>query len=245
MKFKPTSEKMNKAFRLFAATIMLVAGAGQSALAQGMQGGQNDFGGSPDSLLPPEVVPLDPSAANKLMQSQAQSRAAQMSMPEAQGGMPSAPGGDPMNGMQSAQDARRAAYDQLMGQNQVTPINRSYQNQFPGAQGGPGTGMGPSFTPVANNYGGPGGPGGQTSQSGWTQPGQGGSQTLTGGVNYNQQRRDIRRAGFSNALSAVAGLGTGLMLGSLVSRSYYSSPVGLGALGLGMTGFGLRNGFRW
>jgi hypothetical protein len=236
---------------------LAVSGVGQAAKAQGFANGQSNFylpaGSEQDSMLPPEVVPLDPVAANKLMESQAQSRAANIDIPDLQ----SAPGmvtmDQPGAGMQTAQDARKAAFNQLMGQNQVAPINRSYQAQMPGGQMGPGfpgaPGAGnPNFPyqpQMANNYPGPQGPGGQTGQSGWVAPGQGGQQTLSGGVKYAQQKRDIRRAGLSNAVSAVAGLGTGLFLGSLVSRSYYSNPVGLGMLGLGMTGFGTRNGFRF
>lgn len=256
----PNSNKTVRTLAFVAATVLLASSSvGQAASAQGYASGQSNYfasaGSEQDSLLPPEVVPLDPVAANKLMESQAQSRAANIDIPD----MQSAPGmvtmDQPGAGMQTAQDARKAAFNQLMGQNQVAPINRSYQPQMPGGQMGPGgfpgaPGAGnPNFPyqpQMANNYPGPqGGAGGQTAQSGWMQPGQGGQQTLSGGVKYTQQRRDIRRAGLSNAVSAVAGLGTGLFLGSLVSRSYYSNPVGLGMMGLGMTGFGIRNGFRF
>lgn len=95
-------------------------------------------------------------------------------------------------------------------------------------------------SPIAGNYA------GATGQSGWIQPAERqGSQTLTGGVATKPVKRDIRRGGFTNAMSMISGLGTGLFLGSLVSRSYYSSPLGLGMLGLGMTGFGTRNAFRF
>lgn len=248
MNKRSDSKKKQALKKAFAAMLALFSGsAGQAALAQGLDNGPLS---GDDSYLPPEVVPLDPSAAGKLMQSQAQARAAQLASPELQ----SSPmvTGDPLGGMQTAQDARKAAYDQLMNQSQAMPSNRAYQNQYQPSMGQPAQGM-PGMTnpyayqgqPMANNYAGPTGPAAGTGQSGWMQSGAGGQQTLTGGVKYTQQRRDIRRAGFSNAMSAIAGLGTGLFLGSLVNRSYYSNPVGIGMLGLGMTGFGVRNGFRF
>ena len=214
---------------------MLVGnGADLAASAQSFDAGTSaNLAAEQDSLLPPEVVPLDPAAANKLVQSQAQSRAAQMSTPELQP--------DPMSGMQTAQDARKSTYDQLLGQSQTTPLNSS--NQFGASQGGQGFNNQPgSFgTQIANASPGTA----QAGQSNWVQPGSAGSQTLSGSVKAAPQKQDIRRGGLSNAVSAVAGLGTGLFLGSLVSRSLYTNPIGLGMFGLGATGFGVRNGFRF
>ncbi|GEM_PF-492410 len=257
----PTANKKICLTALIAVTVALVSnGAGLAALAQGLEGGSTGGFNEPaaleadqDSLLPPEVVPLDPSVAARMSQSQAQARAAQMNMP-----VQAAPGmSDPsaqFGGMQTARQARQAAFDSLMNQSQAPPVNQSYQGSFAGGgqannfgsmgnmtAGGPapqGFNSPTAAQPqVASNSGSP--------QSNWVQPGQAGSQTLTGGVKNAPVRHDIRRGGFSNAMSAVAGLGTGLFLGSLVNRSYYSSPFGLGMFGLGLTGFGLRNGFRW
>src|SRR5262249_10326316 len=132
------------------------------------------------------------------------------------------------------------------------------QNQFPGMQQGnagfnnyPNPNMGnngfgsPMQGQMANNYAGPNGPNGQTGQSGWVQPGQGGTQTLTGGVKNQPVRRYSRRAGIPNGLSEGAGRGTVFFLGSLVNRSMSSSPMGRGMFGLGETGLGVRNGFRF
>src|SRR5262249_41499213 len=103
---------------------------------------------------------------------------------------------------------------------------------------------------MSNNGGNP-----QLSQSGWMQPGQSPamvnngistnpqSQMLTGSVRQKQYRRDIKRAGLSNAFSALAGFGSGMMLGSMVRNP--NGGCGLGMMGLGMTGFGTRNGFRF
>jgi len=216
----------------------------------------SSLGPEQESLLPPEVVPLDPTVAQRMTQAQAQSRAASMeAMPQAQGqAFPGMTGGQQMGQMQTAQDFRKAAFNSLMGQQNVQPRQAFAQgmpgqNGFMGNQPLDGSALGQSPL-VSNNGADP-----QLSQSGWMQPGQNPamvnngistnpqSQTLTGSVRQKQYRRDIKRGGFSNALSAIAGFGSGMMVGSMVRNP--NSAFGLGMMGLGMTGFGTRNGFRF
>ncbi len=234
----------------------------QSVQAQGMEAGSagslsqtSSLGPEQESLLPPEVVPLDPAVAQKMMQAQAQSRAASMdAMPQTQGFAPGMTGGNQMGQMQTAQDFRKAAFNSLMGQSNAQhpqPFAQGMQGQngFMTNQPLDGSQLGQSPL-VSNNGADP-----QLSQSGWSQPGQSAgmvnngistnpqSQTLAGGVKHKQYRRSIKRAGFSNAVSALAGFGSGMMVGGMVTNP--NTAFGLGMMGLGMTGFGTRNAFRF
>ena len=109
-----------QALTLLALSLLLIGGRAAVAQEEGLQAGpmgtlspSTIIGNDADTMLPPEVVPLDPMAANRMMQNQAQSRAAQMSMPETQASPGTLTADSQMNGMQTAQDARKAAYDQL------------------------------------------------------------------------------------------------------------------------------------
>jgi len=239
---------------LFAAqtTIQSVQAQGMEAVA-GSLSQTSSLGPEQESLLPPEVVPLDSVVAQRMTQAQAQSRAVGMdAMPQAQGQgfVPGMAGQQ----MQTAQDFRRAAFDSLMGQQNAQP-RQGFGQGMPGQNGfmnnqplDPNA-LGQSPL-MSNNGGNP-----QLSQSGWMQPGQSPamvnngistnpqSQMLSGSVRQKQYRRDIKRAGLSNAFSALAGFGSGMMLGSMVRNP--NSGFGLGMMGLGMTGFGTRNGFRF
>src|SRR4029450_4952971 len=115
----------------------------QSVQAQGMEAGvagslsqTSSLGPEQESLLPPEVVPLDPAVAQKLTQAQAQSRAASMdAMPQAQGqAFPGMTGGQQMGQMQTAQDFRKAAFNSLMGQQNVQP-RQAFAQGMPGQNG--------------------------------------------------------------------------------------------------------------
>jgi len=205
-------------------TVLVLAMAlwnGSSCLAQtGMMGD--------DSMLPPEVVPIDPNVV--MQQPQAASNAAGMAAGQMVPGMT---GG--INGMQTAQQASRSMYDSLMGSNGQLPPQ--FANNAPQGFSPAGNGLGPAPN--------------QLGQSGMMQPGQnaGGplvhaqTQTLTGSVKYKPTRHDTRRGGFSNAFSSIAGFGSGIAMGGLVRRP--STLLGLGMFGGGLTGFGSRNGFRY
>ncbi len=224
---------------------------GQSVYAQALSQGTSPipysaatFQGE-DTLLPPEVVPLEPLAASRMSAAQAQSRASGYGEAVAPGNLASR---DPLSALQSAQDFRKAALNSLMGQGQLSapmlgPMAASSQGQATVPYG-----SSPLITSTAN-------PGVQLGQSAWIQPGQDSSmlqgsqashgqmQTLSGGVKQKQVHRDIRRTGLSNALSALGGFGSGVMVGSMVRNP--NTAFGLGMFGLGLTGFGVRNAFRF
>lgn len=224
--------------------IAFAQGASIDASASSLQ--PTGVGLEQDSLLPPEVVPLDPAAASSLVKSQEQAR--NFALNSSAGTMQTtANGRSSINGMQTAQDFRKAALNSLTNQ---SPIQGQFvPNAFMSGQGiGSLAGQGSS---IANGQQ----ANGQLGQSSWIRPGQDApalasstagasqSQTLTGGVKNQPIRRDTKRGGFSNAFSALAGFGSGMMLGSMVR--YPNSALGLGLFGLGASGFGIRNGFRW
>lgn len=213
-----TSLNNRRAILLTGALSVMLSGA----TAAGAQATDAIMGGE-DSLLPPEVVPLEPEAANAMAQKQAALRAAQMTAgPTTAPMVPGMPAG-----MQTSQDATKAAYASLMGNNGQLPA------QFAN-RAGQGLSMNPPGLASAN--------GSQLGQSPLVQPGQsipqGQSQTLSGGVKYKPVQHDTRRGGFSNALSAVAGIGSGILVGGLVRRP--STALGVGMFGVGLSGFGSR-----
>lgn len=188
--------------------------------------------GYSDDLLPPEVVPMDPAVAQAMSQKQAMGRQTGMTESQLPPGMVGQP---PANmPMQSAQDASRAMYNSLMGANGQLPPQ--FANYTPPGISPAGNGLGPA-------------PG---QQSGLMQPGQIAeanniaplqSQTLSAPAKHKPVRHDTRRGGFSNAFSAVAGFGSAVAMGGLVRRP--STGFGLGMFGMGLTGVGSRNGFRF
>jgi len=197
-----------------------------------------------------------------MSRNQAQSRAAQIAMPDSSavpGMSGSAQAQAQMNGMMTAQDYRKAALNSLMNQSQLA-AGKGGQMGFPGqASGSFGNFNNPATASAAlgqsplipiNS-----GSDAQLGQSALIPPSQASSilqngvasnpqsQTLTGGVRTQVVRHDIRRSGFSNALSAIGGFGSGLFLGSMVRNP--NSAFGLGLMGLTMTGFGSRGMFRF
>ncbi len=71
------------------------------------------------------------------------------------------------------------------------------------------------------------------------------TQVLSAGVTNQVIKTNVKRAGFSNNLSAIAGFGFGPMVYSTMARPNYGNPLGLAFQALGYTGFGTRNGFRY
>jgi hypothetical protein len=199
------------ALAIFLSSITTSFGAIQIVLAQ-----QTDTTISEESLLPPEIVPLDPITTS----TSANSSSNQMSAID-DNNTPGMVMND-LNGMQTAKDFRQSAFNSLYGQGELNPQVLTPQWR---AQQGNMENSYPASNALASN-----------------QPAQ--SQTLTGGVKYKPVTKDIRRSGVTNTLSALAGFGAGALTSAYLMRPQYA-PVGLGIFGLTMTGFGVRNGFRF
>lgn len=196
---------------------------------------------SQDSFLPPEVVPQADAGAGMMMSatpgqlSDMNPNAGHMNLNQASGTM-------------SAKDMRRAAFDSLLGNTQLSNQTPQYGQQAFGAPG--------QFTPFNQPNQMPGAPQGQyaVGQPDWLNPAVAGNnmmpqygnssqtQTLTGGSKSPIVRRDTRRGGFANNLAGGAGMGAGLLATQLRRPG---SLFGLGFTGLTMTGLGMRNGFRF
>ncbi len=214
-------------------------------MAQGFESG---LSADQESLLPPEVVPLDPQAAQKLTQAQAQSR--QMGGYEAQPqAMPQA--------MSNARANRQDAFNSLMGRedlmqqanNQMAPsalqpMNGAQQDQYapgqllPQAQQQAGAQMNQQDQQQQ-----------PMGQSAWQNPGQNGqnsfpaqNQTLAGKVKRSPLK-GIGRTGLSHTLTSLAAFGAGAYTMSLMRgpSMLYSG----GMMGFGMGNYALRSGFRF
>lgn len=228
---------MNKDKQLALTLTLALAAAsfGQTAFAQGLEAGQTEsfspsaaLGQDQETLLPPEVVPM--SQGNG-------------SIPPQMQNMP-APGLAATNsGFQSAKDYRQAAFESLYG-SAAAPQQMSMDSQWkagqfenaPGLAQNPMDGqpisqpLGQPMTPMANNTQGQGFP---------TQ-----SQTLTGSVRNQPVIHDTRRGGFSNTLSHGLTFAAGMLTTAAYMRPQNGLPAA-GMYGLTMTGFGVRNGFRF
>lgn len=198
------------------------------------------LGPDQDSLLPPEVVPLDSTAGASYQASQQQ--AAQMNPYSApatpsnnsmsQAPAAAAASSAPAQAMQSSQEWRKAAFDSLMNNPSAQPTFGTQQPQM-AAQNGSQSGVGQSGWTGAN---------GQPMQA----PAQ--SQTLSGQA---QQQSYPKKNSGPGKLSSVAHMasmatmfGSGALTGALMTRSY--SPMGFygpGLMGASMMNYGLRNGF--
>jgi hypothetical protein len=241
-----------------------IAGAQQAyaqpAYAQPMQTSSSNFNISSEqeSLLPPEVVPLDPATAARMQQAQAQSRTEQTAQGpalasdfgkydgslQAQTNNPATSAFGP-NGAKSAQEYRKAALEALTGQSNVpvfqqnplkaAPLQTAHLGNLPVmSTSAEDTEL--SQSPLINPN--------QNPTTLATVPMQQGQvQTLTGAPKTQPVRRDIKRAGFSHAFSAMTGFGSGLFMGSVLRNP--SNLMGIGMMGAAMTGFGSRNGFRF
>ena len=216
------------------------------AHAQGMEAGymqtlspSSAIGPEQDSLLPPEVVPLDPTTANTLSASQAQSRQASMT-----GGNVPGLSSDP-----SPKDLRQQAYGQLYG-NQTTlhpnAMNQIWRaGQQPMQQPMQNAGMMPpgmNNQPMPANSQ-PGGPNFQMADNQQMQQGYiAQSQTLTGSSQNQPQQVNTRRGGLSNVLNYASAFGAG----ALTSGFWSGNPwLGAGIFGMTMTGMGVRNNSRF
>ncbi len=236
----------------------------QPVLAQGMEAGymqtmspSSSIGPEQDSLLPPEVVPLDPSTASSLSASQAQTREA--SMASSQQSVPGMVDADTAAPIQAApfqaappQDLRKQAFDQLYGgQNTLPPdamqkIWRAGQQPAQAAmpmqaqdQANSMASMAPQFAPQSQM----GGPNYQMAANQQMQQGYiAQSQTLTGPSQNQPQQVNTKRGGLSNILNYASAFGAG----ALTSGFWSNNPwMGAGMYGMTMTGFGVRNNSRF
>lgn len=238
--------------KLSAITLMVVVGfasQGLPAAAQGFDTPLLDQAASmtpgQDSLLPPEVVPMQVDSSSAASGSSISG----MTMGATQGSLtdPMANVGGMNTGMQNARQVRQQMFQSLFqpGQTALPPNNPNLSGQA-GAQdpnGGFTNPSDPNFAPTPLSQQGNGQPSwlsSNTSQMASTAPGQ--SQTLTGGSKQPIVRRDTRRGGAANNISGAMGLGGG-MLFTQVRRP--NSLFGLGFSALTLSGFGLRNGFRF
>jgi len=242
------------AFSLLISTLLIVApvSAQEMQASSGSLSQSSGLGLDQDSLLPPEVVPLDPASATQMTNSQAQSRAADMAS------APSAPGmsqASPSNmlpqmqtggGQQSAQDFRRDAFNSLYNQGTLPQQNAMQNPALQSMQGQMGQ--------QPNQFGG-GMPGGQQQpqqlgQSGWMAAnGASQQQTLTGGVqNPPSQHGNSKFNSAKHLLGTATGFGGGILVGAMMMRGGNSSPaamMGMGLLGAGVLNYGMRNAFRF
>jgi hypothetical protein len=218
-------------------TAMTLLLALQPVQAQGMEAGQmqsmipsSTIGPDQDSLLPPEVVPVDPSSASAMSANQYRPA----SMPEMQ------PSNVP--GLaQNPQDMRNQALNQLYGGQTQMPANAGQQIWRAGqqAQQPQGVQMPAGMAGMGNQQA-----GAPNFQMANNHPEQGfiaQSQTLTGGSNNQPQTQNTRRGGFTNRLNFGSALGMGLMSGAFTRNPM----MGVGMLGTAMTGLGsFRNTSR-
>lgn len=217
-------------------------------MAQGMEAGQmgalsqmSGLGADQESLLPPEVVPLDPQAAAKLSQTQAQARQMNGFDAQPQAAMPDARANrqDAFNALMGREDLSQQANNQ-MSQLQFQPMNGAQMDQYapgqllPQAQQQAGTQFNQQQQPMG--------------VSAWQQPGQNGqnfpaqTQTMSGKVKRSPLK-GIARSGLSHSLTGLAAFGAGAF-----TMSRMRSPAMLysgGIMGLGLANYGLRSGFRF
>jgi hypothetical protein len=227
---KPSARKAVAHALLLTALVGQVAFCMPQAFAQGISPDQ-------DSLLPPEVVPLDAAGNNNFAAAPAQGMAPAVgnSMPSS-----SAPAFNPGE-MQTAQQWRKAAFDSMQNNPNVTPAF-SHQNpalmsqqgqmgQMPGQMGQNGTpGLGQS--PWMNAQGQP--------MTGAAQ-----TQTLSGAVaqqpNQNPNgKKGSKLNGISHSIGLVSLFGGGMLMGSLLSGRAAINPMSTGLMGVGLSNYALR-----
>lgn len=237
----------------------LLATAIQPSFAQGMEAGVMQsinpsgsiLGPEQDSLLPPEVVPLDPNTSSTLSNNQAQARQINnmQSMDTAPGllapSMPAAP-------QANAMDMRNQAFNQLYGGQSALPPDAQQQiwragqntpelgpNGMPAgmANGMPNSGFPGMASPM------PGGPNYQMAnnpQQGYVAQ----SQTLTAQSKNQPSQVSSKRGGISNVLNYATAFGAGAL-----TSSFFTNPgnawLGAGMFGMTMTGLGVRNNSRF
>jgi len=190
------------------------------------------IGPDQDSLLPPEVVPLDPSAI-KAVPSQSYSPTASNFGSQSVPGMSN--GNEPAAPTQSAQDFRKAAFDQLYGQTPIHPQTNNPNLQMMQGQMGQMPGQMPG-QPNQSQFGGsnPGTPGMVADNPEPTQ-----SQTLSGGIKTQSGQKPSKLAKLEHNVGLVTSFGAAGMTGMSSGAGMYS----LGLMGVSLLNMGMRNAF--
>lgn len=208
------------------------------------------LGPDQDSLLPPEVVPLDANGGASMQASQQQAmQAAQQQQAMSQGnsfapGMSNQQQAAPQQEMQTPGEWRKAAYESMMNNPNAQPVfappQQAHMGQAPGqgSIGQPQMGQQP-----------------QLGQSGW-QAGNGQamaastqSQVLSGQVqqpNYNKKGGNSKLSGLAHTASMATMLGGSFLTGALMMRR--SPGYGIysgGMMGAQMLNYGLRAPGGW
>jgi hypothetical protein len=236
-----SANKKTGLLKLVCLTLLLTF-AGTTQVASAQYASTNGYGGGlgpdQDSLLPPEVVPLDPSTANSMATQQAEKRVQTGFGSGAEGQVPGLVNSG-TNGMMTAQDYRKAAFNSLYGQGQLPQNQSQMQWQASGVSQNQVVGQNPDFGLGQNSMNSPTYAPYQPSSS---MPAS--SQTLTGGTKSQPKIRDTRRGGFTNTVSSLASLGAGAFAAGALLHPQ-SPMVGAGIFGMTMTGFGNRNSFRF
>lgn len=221
--------------------------------AQGMEAGymqtispSSSIGPDQDSLLPPEVVPFDPSSASTLSANQAQARQAAMAAGQGSAAVPG------LDNTANPMELRRQAFDQLLGDQTTVPPDamnklwRAGQQQPLAQQQSTPPGMAPQapgMVPDMASTSQLGGPNFQMANNQQMQQGYvAQSQTLTGGSNNQPQQINTRRGGISNFLNYAGAFGAGAMTSGFWSNNPW---MGAGMFATTMTGFGVRNNSRF
>ena len=227
-------ESKHSAKKAVAVALLLAAMVGQAAFmpqayAQGISPDQ-------DSLLPPEVVPLDAAGGNNFANSMpAQNN---FNAPSNFQAAQSAPQFNPAE-MQTPQEWRKAAFDSMTNNANAQPIYAPQANpQLMPMQGQMGqmpgnnpSGLGQSPWMNAN---------GQPMASAPAQ-----SQTLSGQVaqqpNQNPNgKKGSKLTGISHAVGMASLFGGGMLMGSLMSGRMYVNPMSTGLMGVGLTNYAMR-----
>lgn len=235
--------------------ILPVAAQGMEAKA-GLLGEASGLSPDQDTLLPPVVVPFDYTSAGK----HAASMANKVLNVEVEDDLipAPAPNQEHMNmspstsGFQSAQDLRQSALGSLMSKGDLSTLTTqsTHDPYFQGfnplvdpSQTAQLSGQPDWLAPsnISNNNAAIGNPALTSHPGSIGNVGQ--TQTLTAGSKVPIVRRDTRRGGRGNAIAGFTSLGAGMISGSNLRRP--NSLAGLGIMGLTMTGFGVRNGFRF
>jgi hypothetical protein len=202
------------------------------------------LGPDQDSLLPPEVVPLDANGGASMQASQQQAMQAGQQQAQRMGSfnapasfnspaMSNAPQA-PVQQMQTPAEWRKAAYDSMMNNPNAQPIfapqQQAQMGQMPGQPGANGQ-------PAVGQSGWQSGNGQAMATS--TQ-----SQTLSGQVqqpNYNKKGGPSKLSGLAHTASMATMVGSGVLMGALMMRrspgyGIYSS----GMMGASMLNYGMR-----
>jgi hypothetical protein len=231
-------ESTQSAKSAVASALLLTVMVGQvvfvpQAFAQGVSPDQ-------DSLLPPEVVPLDAAGGSSFASNGTLGQSALQAPNSYAPAQQSAPAFNPAD-MQSAQQWRKAAFDSMTNNANAQPMYAPQQNpQLMSMQGQMGQMPGQNGQPA------------QLGQSPWMnssgQPMMGAaqSQTLSGAV--AQQPAQVQKgtgkssklSGISHAVGMASLFGGGMLMGSLMSGRMYINPMSAGMMGLGYSNYAMR-----